>query len=54
LPSSMQIVPVYLRVVRNGESWNFFVCECGFEDPASLSISSLTATSRRSALQLRV
>ena len=54
LPSSMQIVPVYLRAVRDGDSWNFCVCECGFEDSAKLSISSLTGTGRRSALQLRV
>jgi hypothetical protein len=54
LPSSMQIVPVYLRAVRNGDSWNFFVCECGFEDSAKFSLSSLTGTGRRSALQLRV
>lgn len=54
LPSSMHIVPVYLRAVRNEESWNFFVCECGFEDPAAFSISSLMPTGRRSALQLRV
>jgi hypothetical protein len=54
LPSSMQIVPVYLRAVRNGDSWNFFVCECGFEDSAKFSLSGLTGTGRRSALQLRV
>jgi hypothetical protein len=54
LPSSMQIVPVYLRAVRNGGFWNFFVCECGFEDSAAFSLSSLTATRRRSALQLCV
>lgn len=54
LPSSTQIVPVYLRAVRNGDSWDFFVCECGFEDTAAFSLSSLTATGRRSALRLRV
>lgn len=54
LPSSVHIVPVYLRAVRNGDSWNFFVCECGFEDSAASSLSSLTATGRRSALRLRV
>lgn len=54
LPSSIQIVPVYLRAVRNGDSWNFLVCECGFRDSAAFSLSSLTATSRRSALALRV
>lgn len=54
LPSSMQIVPVYLRAVRNGDSWSFFVCECGFQDSAAFSLSSLTATGRRIALQLCV
>jgi hypothetical protein len=54
LPSSIQIVLVYLRAVRNGDSWNFFVCECGFEDSAVFSLSTLRATGRRSALQLRV
>jgi hypothetical protein len=54
LPSSMPIVPVYLRAVRHGESWHFFVCECGFEDLGMLSVSSLTAAGTRSAFRLRL
>ena len=54
LPSTMQVVPVYLRAVRDGDSWNFFVCECEFADPGAPSISSLRATGSRCALRLRM
>jgi len=54
LPSSIQIVPVYLRAVRDEDSWIFFVCECGFGDASAFSISSLTATGRRIAFRLCV
>jgi hypothetical protein len=54
LPPTMQIVPVYLRAVRDGESWSFFVCECEFAETGALALSSLKATGRRCALRLHV
>jgi len=54
LPPTMQIVPVYLRAVRHGQSWNFFVCECEFADTGDLSLSSLRATCRCCALRLHM
>jgi hypothetical protein len=54
LPTSVPIIPVYLRAVRNGDVWDFFVCECAFEKVAMLSVSSLKATDRLCAFRVRV
>jgi len=54
LPSSIEIVPVYLRAIRRGGSWNFCVCECGFDDSAAISLSSLGTTGRCSAFRFHV
>jgi len=52
LPTSTPIIPVYLRAVRNGDSWNFFVCECAFENAVMLSVSGLKATDKLCAFRV--
>lgn len=54
LPPAIQVIPIYLRAVRDGESWNFFVCECEFAETTSLAVSSLKASGKRSALRLNM
>lgn len=54
LSPPMQVIPVYLRAVRNGASWTFFVCECEFIDAPMASISSLKPHHNRSALRLHM
>ena len=54
LPTNTPIIPVYLRAVRNGDFWDFFVCECAFENVVMLSISSLKATDRLSAFRVHM
>lgn len=49
-----QIVPVYLRAIRNRNSWDLFICECSLPFNDSPAISSLTATGKPCAFRLEL
>jgi hypothetical protein len=48
------VVPVYLRALRQGNAWVFYVCECSLPASAPAAISSLSATGNRRAFRLQL
>lgn len=49
-----RVVPVYLRALRKGSTWEFYVCECSLPASTSHVISSLNATRKRRVLRLKL